>query len=189
VTAGVIPTNDGLTCVFVGSTPERIATRDPGLFTTLLEDASPAVARRVLAGRPEGRARRFIGRPGVIRRPWGPGWVLVGDAGYWKDPISAHGITDALRDAELAARAIVGALGAFDQADETQWLRGYHELRNRLSSDLFEVTDRMATPGWSDDQIGGILRSLSAAMADEVAVVAGLGPWPPARATAGVGCR
>ena len=33
-----------------------------------------------------------------------PGWALVGDAGWWKDPLSTHGITDALRDAELARR-------------------------------------------------------------------------------------
>lgn len=189
VTTGVIPTNDGLTCVFVGSTPERVAAREPDVFTTLLESASPSVANRVLAGRPEGRARRFLGRPGVMRRPCGPGWALVGDAGYWKDPISAHGITDALRDAELLAGAVVGAIGASDTADEAHWMRGYHELRNRLSSDLFDITDRMATPGWTDDDIGSILRSLSAAMADEVTVLAGLAPWPPALATTGVGCR
>ena len=88
------------------------------VYATLLEAASPSVASRVLAGRPEGRVRRFLGRPGLLRRPWGPGWVLVGDAGYWKDPISAHGITDALRDAELAAGAIVRAVGATDATEE-----------------------------------------------------------------------
>jgi flavin-dependent dehydrogenase len=31
--------------------------------------------------------------------------VLVGDAGYHRDPITGHGITDAFRDAELLARA------------------------------------------------------------------------------------
>ena len=40
--------------------------------------------------------RTFMGHPGFIRRSWGPGWALVGDAGYWKDPLSAHGLTDAL---------------------------------------------------------------------------------------------
>lgn len=187
-TAGVIPTNDGLTCVFVGTTPERVAGREADLYTTLLAGAPASVASRVLAGRPEGRTQRFVGRPGVIRRPWGPGWALVGDAGYWKDPISAHGITDALRDAELLAAAIATAVGTTDIAGAERALRGYHELRNRLSHDLFDITDRMATPGWTDHEIGRMLRALSAAMADEVSLLAGLAPWPRALVTTGVGC-
>ncbi len=42
-----------------------------------------------------------------MRRSWGPGWALVGDAGYYKDPITTHGMTDALSDAELLADAII----------------------------------------------------------------------------------
>ena len=42
--------------------------------------------------------------PGFFRKPFGPGWALVGDAGYHKDPITAFGITDAFRDAEAVAR-------------------------------------------------------------------------------------
>ena len=64
----------------------------------------PSASRRPSRCRP---LRTFTGRPGHIRRSWGPGWALVGDAGYFKDPLSAHGITDALRDAELLARAAV----------------------------------------------------------------------------------
>lgn len=189
VTAGLIPTNNGLTCVFTGSTAARLATREPGLLVTLLREASPEVADRVLDGRPVGRVRRFIGRPGLMRRPCGPGWVLVGDAGYWKDPISAHGLTDALRDAELAADAVIGAHGAVRLADEAGWLDNYHTLRNELSDDLFDVTDRLATPGWTDADIGGLLRSLSAAMASEVAHLAGRPLRPPVRALTSVGCR
>ena len=50
--------------------------------------------------------RGFGGHPGFLKRSTGDGWALVGDAGYFKDPLTAHGITDALRDAELLARAI-----------------------------------------------------------------------------------
>jgi flavin-dependent dehydrogenase len=56
-----------------------------------------------------GRLRAFAGAPGFMRRPFGPGWALVGDAGYFKDPLTAHGITDALRDAELLARAVLAS--------------------------------------------------------------------------------
>ena len=66
----------------------------------------PALAAEVAAG-PAGVAGRS---PSPASRascagPAGPGWALVGDAGYFKDPITAHGITDALRDAELLAGA------------------------------------------------------------------------------------
>ena len=47
--------------------------------------------------------RGWGGVPGHLRQSWGPGWALVGDAGYFKDPITTHGMTDALRDAELLA--------------------------------------------------------------------------------------
>ena len=61
--------------------------------------------------------------------------------------------------------------------------------RNRLSTDLFDVTDRIATPGWTDDDIVGILCSLSEAMASEVSTVAELAPWPPVPVATGGGCR
>ena len=64
------------------------------------------MAERVLAGRATGNVRVFRGLPGYVRQAWGPGWALVGDAGYWKDPVTSHGLTDALRDAELLARAV-----------------------------------------------------------------------------------
>jgi flavin-dependent dehydrogenase len=178
VAAGVIPTNGGLTCVFVASTRDRITARTPDTYANLLRQASPDVAARVLSARPRGRTHRFIGRAGLLRRPWGPGWVLVGDAGYWKDPISAHGITDALRDAELASLAIVEAIGG-PAGTERRAMEAYHEVRNRLSSDLFDVTDRVASGCWNDDDIPGLLRAMSAAMVDEVAYLAELAPWPP----------
>ena len=51
----------------------------------------------------------FPGLTGYLREAAGPGWALVGDAGYFKDPITAHGITDALRDAEILARVVASA--------------------------------------------------------------------------------
>jgi flavin-dependent dehydrogenase len=48
----------------------------------------------------------FPGLTGYLREAAGPGWALVGDAGYFKDPITAHGITDALRDAQILARVV-----------------------------------------------------------------------------------
>ena len=68
-----------------------------------------------------------------MRRPWGPGWALVGDAGYFKDPITAHGMSDALRDAQLLADATAAFLSG-ELAEEAA-MGEYHETRNRLSCD------------------------------------------------------
>ena len=101
-----------------------------------------------------------------MRQPWGPGWALVGDAGYFKDPITAHGMSDALRDAELLARAIAGVLAG--DVSETAAMIDYHRTRNRLSERLFVVTEHIASFGWTTASIEGHLRSLSAALVDEV---------------------
>jgi flavin-dependent dehydrogenase len=112
-------------------------------------------------------------------RPHGPGWALVGDAGYWKDPISAHGLTDALRDAELLARA---TLSGFESDTLDEAIGAYHIERNRLSGELFDITDRIARADWTDRDIEGLMRSLSQSMAAEVAALDELGSWPPHRA-------
>ena len=117
--------------------------------------------------------RTFGGRPGFLRRAWGPGWALVGDAGYWKDPLTAHGLTDALRDAELLCNAVTAAASG---AHEASALAGYQAQRDRLSADLFAVTDAIAGHGWTADEIGGLLRRLSASMTDEVATLEDLVP-------------
>jgi flavin-dependent dehydrogenase len=99
-------------------------------------------------------------------QPCGPGWALVGDAGYFKDPITAHGITDALRDAELLARAVADVLGG--DVPEARRMRAYRCARNRLSTQLFSVTEQIAAYAWDVTTIEGLLRTLSSAMGDEV---------------------
>ena len=109
--AGVIPTNDGAG-LRVRRRRHRPACGRGGTAraaTASWPRPRPSLPARVDAAGAADGVRTFTGRPGFIRRAWGPGWALVGDAGYWKDPLSAHGLTDALRDAELLARAIVAA--------------------------------------------------------------------------------
>ena len=72
----------------------------------ILGQAAPGLAERLEHRGPAGPPRVFPGLTGYLREAAGPGWALVGDAGYFKDPITAHGITDALRDAEILARVI-----------------------------------------------------------------------------------
>ena len=154
------------------ATAAKIGTGGPDVMRQLLCEASPALAARVAAATAPLGVRTFLGRPGLMRRPWGPGWALVGDAGYWKDPISAHGLTDALRDAELLARAVISAGGGCTLIDAA--LRGYQETRDRLSFPLFDVTDALASFTWTDDDIGALLLEMSSSMKDEVDAIAAL---------------
>ena len=170
--AGLIPTNDGATCVFAGTTSAALGRSGRSALDTLLRTASPTVAERVLAGRATGNVRVFRGLPGYVRQAWGPGWALVGDAGYWKDPVTSHGLTDALRDAELLARAV--AAGASDDA-----LTGYQATRDRLSARLFAVSEAIAAHTWTGDEIKGLLRELADSANDEVTELASLPPMGP----------
>jgi flavin-dependent dehydrogenase len=164
--AGLIPTEDGLVCVFAATDAARFRGLDgpaPQRFEQLLTEASPALARRVADGQRVGRLRGFGGSPAYLRRPAGSGWALVGDAGYFKDPLSTHGISDALRDADLLARAIPASLGGARDA-----LDHYRRERERLSTALFDVTEHIAGHRWTEEQLRGLLRRLSAAMTDEL---------------------
>ena len=90
----------------------------------------------------------------------------MGDAGYFKDPITTHGITDALRDAELLAGQVLAShAGA---VPEHAALARYQETRDRLSRELFAVTERVAAYDWDAPGIRSLLRRFSAAMGDEV---------------------
>jgi 2-polyprenyl-6-methoxyphenol hydroxylase-like FAD-dependent oxidoreductase len=172
--AGVIPTNDGRACVFAAASPTRIGRGGIDAFNEVVHAASPALAARLTDAVSPAGMRTFGGLPGYLRRPSGPGWALVGDAGYWKDPISAHGLTDALRDAELLARAL--DVSASGRGDELTALEEYHATRDRLSRPLFAVVDRIATQRWTDAEIPGLLLALSAAMNDELESIAALDP-------------
>ena len=169
--AGVIPTNDAQSCVFVWAPPSRLGTRRMDALTDVLAETAPEIAAAVAHATPPGAVRSFPGRPGFVRRSWGPGWALVGDAGYWKDPVSTHGISDALRDAELLARAVAGSDGP---GERLRALADYQATRDRISRTLFDVTDRIATFKWSADEINDLLIQLSESMAEEIALLAGL---------------
>jgi flavin-dependent dehydrogenase len=102
------PTNDGLFAVFVAWPISELAVVRADIERQFLAavDGVPSLAERVRAGH---RADRFYGATDLrnfLRKPQGPGWALVGDAGCHKDPYLALGICDAFRDAELLANAI-----------------------------------------------------------------------------------
>jgi flavin-dependent dehydrogenase len=102
------PTNHGLSRIAIQAPIAGFrafrADREQSCFRAI--DRAPQRAERVRAG---AREERWYGSADLarsFRRPHGPGWALVGDAGYHMDPVTAQGITDAFRDAELLADAI-----------------------------------------------------------------------------------
>ena len=173
VSIGAIPTNDAV-CVFVAVAAERFPDEVRGnteaAYHRLIRQASPAFADRLEAGRRVEPIRGFGGHPGFIKAGTGPGWALVGDAGYFKDPATAHGITDAFRDAELLARAVTrGTASAFAE---------YDAARLDLSRTLFEVTDTIASFAPSDAELQQLHRAFSREMSREVRYLAALEPHP-----------
>jgi len=172
--AGVIPTNSGH-CVFAAvPCPQFLTTfrRDVmrGFFH-VLGSISPELRADAERATLIGRLRGFGGAPGYLRQCHGAGWALVGDAGYFKDPLTAHGITDALRDAELLSRAIVyGGVRAL-------WT--YQRDRDALSVPLLRITDAIASFSWDLDEVSQLHAQLSATIKSETDHLAGLSQVPP----------
>jgi 2-polyprenyl-6-methoxyphenol hydroxylase-like FAD-dependent oxidoreductase len=170
LSAGVIPTNDGLACVFAAGPAAVLAARMR--HSRPLDTARELLARLdcrltdLTSSAPQGPVRFFRGLPARLRRPYGPGWALVGDAGWWKDPLSTYGITDAFRDAELLAGAVVA--GAASDHEMRIVFSRYQAERDRLALRMHPVVDRLASHQWDLTQVQQLLRGLSTVMADDV---------------------
>jgi flavin-dependent dehydrogenase len=174
--SGVIPTNDGQTCVFASASPARIGKGGVALINEIVAEGAPDLAARLRAAASPAPARTWSGHHGFIRQSYGPGWALVGAAGYFTDAIGAHGLADALRDAELLARAVTD--GDRDDTALLSALEQYQSTRDRVGIPRFDVVDRIAGQQWDDVEIGQLLLQLSSATADEVEVLAA-DEWRP----------
>ena len=106
-------------------------------------DLAGDLGQRVRAGRRAERFRASPDLPGFLRRPYGPGWVLVGDAGLVMDPITGQGIGDALRDAELLAEAAEAGLGGRRPLEAA--LAGYERARDRAALPMYQFTGQLAS--------------------------------------------
>jgi 2-polyprenyl-6-methoxyphenol hydroxylase-like FAD-dependent oxidoreductase len=141
---GAVPTNDGLTMLVVGWPFAEAAAYKADIEANYLRtiDLDPAFAERV---RSATRQERFAG--GAVhnrfRKPYGPGWALVGDAGYNKDPITAQGIGDAFRDAELLTAALHATL--VDGRPYADAMADYQAARDARVLPIYEFTTQMAT--------------------------------------------
>jgi 2-polyprenyl-6-methoxyphenol hydroxylase-like FAD-dependent oxidoreductase len=170
-----IPTHDDLTLIVLGwpYAEARAYKADvPGNFRKTLE-LVPEVAARVAKAR---QVAPFLGGavPGWFRKPYGPGWALVGDAGYTKDPITAQGITDAFLDAERCSDAVDRWLGEGKPYDDV--MGAWHQERDAKAVPIYEFTAQMASlepPPPELEQLLGAVAGNPQAMDGFVSVVAG----------------
>ena len=176
LTAGAIPTNAGLTCVFIGAPParlEQLVNERSALFAFQSLTDPIGIGSRI-GGATRAEPVRYVRAlpPGYLRGAYGPGWALVGDAGHWIDPMSTHGMTSAFRDAELLARAVLSAPSG--GPGQLSALADYQAARDRLSVPMMQATEEIASYRWDLTRIRTLLRSLSSAMTDEVEALGAL---------------
>lgn len=164
IAAGLIPTNDGQHCIFAFCPPEDFKARfagDPAArLARLIGRWSPNIAETMMDQGRTVRLRRFGGISGYKRACAGSGWALVGDAGYFRDPATAHGISDAFLDAQRLCNAVLRSPS--DAA-------GYRAARDRHAVALFDVTQEIAGFGWSLDRLKALHLRLTACMKAEMA--------------------
>jgi flavin-dependent dehydrogenase len=155
------PTNDGLTLVIAGWRMGEFDNNKKDIERHYLEtiDRAPAFAERVRAAR---REERFYGAfvPNFFRPPFGPGWALVGDAGYTRDFMTAQGISDAFRDAELCAEAIDSVLRGAKSADAAA--AGYQGGRDRQVRPMYEFTLQFAALAPPPPEMQALMQAIAA---------------------------
>lgn len=173
---GLIPTNDDLTLVLAAWPQAEAARVKQDLQGNYLREVIAALGGRLDGGRPE---TRVVGEgvPNRFRTPYGPGWALVGDAGYAKDPVTAQGITDAFHDAELCAGALDTAWHGNDEA-----LGEYQQRRDERVLPMYELTGQLADlavpPPPEMQQLLALIAGNQKAMDEFASMFAGALPVP-----------
>jgi 2-polyprenyl-6-methoxyphenol hydroxylase-like FAD-dependent oxidoreductase len=139
-----IPTHDGQTIVIAGWPIAEFAANKRDLernYLATLEQVDDLWGQLKHARRESTIYGGSV--PNFFRKPYGPGWVLVGDAGYTKDPITAQGISDAFRDAELVASALDAVSSGARSFDDA--MAAYQATRDAAVLPTYEFTCQLAT--------------------------------------------
>ena len=176
-----IPTHDGLTCVVQGTPQADFATTKKDVEGTYLEgfELAPEFAERINGAK---RESGFMGAgdlAGYFRKPYGPGWALVGDAGYHKHPITAFGITDAFRDAEAVASALDETFSERRSFDDA--MADYQRARDEEALPIYGFTcdfAKLEPPPPEMQQLIGAMQGNQEAQDGFVSVMAGTLPAP-----------
>jgi 2-polyprenyl-6-methoxyphenol hydroxylase-like FAD-dependent oxidoreductase len=143
--AACFPTHGGLTLI-AGAWPSKrfkqIRSDIEGNIERL-HDSYPSVKERIQSATREERWVGTAGVPNFFRKPHGPGWALVGDAGYIKDPLTAQGIADAFIDSENLTEALDAGFSGRRPLEEA--LADYHTSRDERVKPLYHFTCELAT--------------------------------------------
>lgn len=152
-------THDGLTMVIAGWPYAEFAANKADIEGNYLSTLGlvPAFAERLRNAK---REARIAGAavPNFFRKPYGPGWALVGDAGYSKDPITAQGINDAFRDAELCAGALDEALTGVRSFEDA--MAAYRSARDAQVLAMYEFTCGLASLAPPPPEMQALLRAI-----------------------------
>ena len=187
---GALPTHDGLTCVVMGWPLAQFEANRADVEGTYMKtfDLAPEFAERIQAAKREDRFKGIRDLPGYFRKPYGPGWTLVGDAGYHKHPLTAYGITDAFRDAEGVGGALDDTFAERQTFDDA--MAAFHRARDEKSGPIYGLTcdfAKIEPPPPEMLQLLGAIHGNSEAMSDFVSVMAGTLPAPEFFAPENVG--
>ncbi len=138
---GAFPTHDGLTMVLAAWPHVEVPAVKADLESSYVRAVRKVYADRLADAR---REERVVGGGSAnhFRKPYGPGWALVGDAGYLKDPVTAHGMTDAFLSAELCTTALDEAFTGSRTYDEA--MADYQQRRDTRAMPLYEFTLQLA---------------------------------------------
>lgn len=143
---GAWPTNDNQHVVAVMRRLDRFAdfrADVEGNFHQVFDQIAPDFGARLRdCGSRAERFRVMRYSENYYRRSAGPGWALVGDAGYHKDPYTGAGISDALVYAELLADHLHAGLSGAQPIDEA--VRDYERQRDKRSAPYYEFTHTLA---------------------------------------------
>lgn len=136
----VFPTNDGEVCLASEFLTERFPNFRDDIQNGLanLFASNPGVAERFQKAERTSKVFGIVGHKGHYRKPFGPGWALVGDAGYYRDPLLGQGINDAFRDASLLAAALGATWAGGERWEEA--LGRYEQARNEATMMVYGLT-------------------------------------------------
>ncbi len=162
----VFPTNDDLACVFVACPAAGFHDFRADIEGNFLAAVArvPGLADRVAAGERVERFRGTADVPNFFRTSHGPGWALVGDAGYHKDPCTASGITDAFVSAAMLAEAIHAGLPSPSTLDEA--LAGYQRRRDERFLPALQLTRDLAAMQPPAPEMAALFATIAASPAE-----------------------
>jgi 2-polyprenyl-6-methoxyphenol hydroxylase-like FAD-dependent oxidoreductase len=138
------PTHEDLTLIIAGWPYAEFEENKKDIEGNYLKTIGlvPAFADRLRGAR---REARFVGMavPNYFRKPYGPGWALVGDAGHNKDFITSQGIMDAFLDAERCADALDKSFSGARPFEEA--MGEYQRTRDARVKPMYDFTCELAT--------------------------------------------